>query len=47
MKLTTWTSDQRDGEKQDLVTSLGLLDPASLDANTTCRLKLFSFINSP
>lgn len=47
MKLTTWKSDQRVGEKQDLVTSLELLDQASLDANTACRLKLYSSINSP
>lgn len=47
MKLKTWKSDHRlPGEKQDLVTSSELLDQASLDANTTCRLKLYSSINS-
>lgn len=42
MKLTTWKSDQRYAEKQDLVTSLELLGQASPDANATRRLKLLT-----
>ena len=40
MNLTTWKSDQRDGEKPGLAAPLELLDQAPPDANATCRLKL-------